>query len=173
MFSRRLRPDHRPDGARMKNARTLLLPLLLLAAAAAVERTGSAANDAVFLKPDTNEALYGIWTNAAYWGNNPDYAQKVILYQWGYCETFNKADDAMPSARATFTIVDKWTDSGGNIWYREFRREMGGRAARIVFRLDRIGGDGAVMESVYEFGEFPLEEDMDPRNPRYRVFIRR
>jgi hypothetical protein len=150
----------------MKTARALLFPLILLAATAA-------ANDTGFFKPEIKEALYGKWTNTAYWGNNPHYAQKVILYHWGYCETFNKADDRVPSARATFTLVDKWTGTGGDIWYREFRRETGGRAARIIFCLDRVSGDGTVMESVYEFGEFPLEEDMDPRNPRYRVFFRR
>ena len=157
----------------MKTARALLFPLVLLAAAAAAGRVGSAADDAVFFKPDMEEALYGRWTNTAYWGNNPSYAQKVVLYHWGYCETFNKVDDRVPSTRATFTLVDKWEDSGGNIWYREFRRETVNHASRIVFCLDRISQNGTVMESVFEFGEFPLEEDIDPRNPRYRVYIRR
>jgi hypothetical protein len=148
-------------------------PVILAAVTIAAMGVASDAGNAGFFRPDLKEALYGKWTNTAYWGNNPDHAQKVIFYHWGYCETFNKVDDTVPSAKATFTLVDKWTDAEGNIWYREFRREMGARAARIFFCLDKVSGNETVMESVYEFGDFPLEEDMDPRNPRYRILIRR
>jgi hypothetical protein len=97
----------------------------------------------------------------------------MVFDDWGYAYNYLRVTDRTSLEKWTSIIVDKWAGAEGSVWYREFRREMEARTSRIIFCLDKVSGSGAVLESVCEFGEFPVEADMDPRNPRCRVLYRR
>jgi hypothetical protein len=87
-----------------------------------------------FYVPSPSEELYGIWVNMDYGKTKSDWPQKIIIYDWGYAEGYLKVTDKDPCikwagwpgipCKWTYTIVDKWTDSEGNIWYREFTRQI-------------------------------------------------
>jgi hypothetical protein len=81
-----------------------------------------------------------------------DWPQKVVIYDWGYSEYYDKITDKDPCiagwagwpCKATFTIVDKWTDSEGNIWYKLYTQQP---KLQRWFELDKISKNGTVWES--------------------------
>jgi hypothetical protein len=63
-------------------------------------------------KPTIIEEIYGTWINENYSGTT---RQKLVVYDWGYCEGFSKAKDTTPTVRFTIAIFDRWTDAEGNV----------------------------------------------------------
>ncbi|MFW6181659.1 MAG: hypothetical protein ACOC8N_07925, partial [Spirochaetota bacterium] len=106
----------------MKHAGTTLLLFMLAAVAAAVlpghpghaGKQGDRQESAPYI-PSTLEELEGTWVNesAAY---GQEY-RKMVYTWWGYFELYRHINDARPSGRGTSTIVDKWKDGEGTIWY--------------------------------------------------------
>ena len=116
--------------------------------------------------PTRNEELYGIWINETYTGLSD---QKWVLSDWGYCEAFNKATDTIPKTRWTNSIVDKWTDAEGNIWYKVFEQAYYGGSYYAVYK---IGNDNKVLECTWKRTWFPSEDDLNLRQGGYRIYYR-
>jgi hypothetical protein len=122
--------------------------------------------------PSKTEELEGTWKIE----NDPraESEQKLVYYWWGYFETFRFANDKTPFTRGTSTIVDKWVDDEGALWYREFCR-TDWTSRTIFFRLIRLSEDARKWESVQSTIDFPSPEDLssdDRREKGYRVFYR-
>jgi hypothetical protein len=75
--------------------------------------------------------------------------------------------------KGTSAIVDKWTDSQGNIWYKSYDRDPDTRRAYLC--LYKISADKAVLESVWSYTDSPAEDDLNSKNPDfyYRIYYRR
>jgi hypothetical protein len=115
-----------------------------------------------------NEELYGTWVNPDYIGYGTK-LQKWVYYHWGYYEGYGRINDTNPYARGTSMIVDKWTDSKGNIWVKEYERETW--TLRPIFMLDRISNSGNVFEYVWSQEDFPKEADFESKNAMYNYCI--
>jgi hypothetical protein len=122
-----------------------------------------------FRLPDRNEPIYGTWINKDYSGNLAEYAQKWVYRAWGYAEAYNRAADANPSLRWTFILVEKWEDSFGNTWYKEFDQS----SDEISYLLVRVSSDRRKLEVMINLRAFPAESEMNPKDyDKYRVFFR-
>jgi hypothetical protein len=120
-----------------------------------------------FYVPRKNEEIYGIWINTTYTGWT--YAQKWVIYDWGGYERYSKATDETFVIGA-YIIVDRWTDSEGNIWYKTYVHERNEWIP--VFELNKISKAGAVLEYVIAFDDFPTADNMNSKNPYYRIYYR-
>jgi hypothetical protein len=115
-----------------------------------------------------DEELYGTWINEEY--NSAAYKGKKRLYHWGYYEDYRPADSEVVQYKGTIVIVDKWTDSEGNIWYKTYYRISG--SSTIFHELDKISNNGNTWEYAYTSVDFPSESDLNPDNTRYRIYYR-
>ena len=125
-----------------------------------------------FYVPKPNEEIFGTWVNKDYSGTRLVHPQKLVFRFWGYEEVYDKITDNNSSYQDTFFIVDKWTDSEGNIWYKVY--EQTGQYRYGWFSLIRISKGGTVFEHINT--EYPMmwptESDLNPDNPNYRIFYR-
>jgi hypothetical protein len=124
-----------------------------------------------FYVPIHNEEIYGTWVNAEYSGALP-FFQKAINYHWGYYDVFCKMTDTNACIRGTMILVDKWTDSEGNIWYKQYFRENWGYSG--FFEIDKISKNNTVWEFVFSSLEFPVEDDLSAKNTAkgYHIYYR-
>lgn len=125
-----------------------------------------------FVLPSSAEPIYGTWINENYAGQSSESAQKTIYYKWGYGEVFKKASDTNIASKFTFILVEKWTDSDGSIWYKEFDLMSYGVRS---YCLTKISKDGKTLETISSMGvmEFPAESDLNPDRASYRILNRR
>jgi hypothetical protein len=117
-----------------------------------------------FYIPKSNEEIYGTWIN-----EDMKY-QKFIYYYWGYAEKYKEVSNKTPTYKITFTIVEKWTDSEGNVWYKTFNRHNA--AMTTVFWITKISNNGTVCESVSNYGEFPSKDELNVDNFDYHIYYR-
>ncbi len=70
-----------------------------------------------------------------------------------------------------YTIIDKWTDSEGNIWYKLIT-EYGGKTygAKPFYELHKISNSGLTWEFVSSTEAYPIE--IDPDHPLYFTYYR-
>jgi hypothetical protein len=129
----------------------------------------SYAKDREFYKPSSDEELFGTWTNTEYSGDQ-GWPQKIVYHSWGYVELFMRIENKNPVWPATSTIVDKWTDEGGNIWYRDYYRDQFGG---VLYQVYKISNNGTILELIMRKREFPDEAEMNPNGPGYWIFYRR
>ena len=88
---------------------------LILALVVALMLIGCASQQYV---PKDDEELYGTWLNTDYSGvPHTYYCQKIVYSFGGGFGAYSFAKD-VSTYPGKFTIVDKWTDSHGNIWYK-------------------------------------------------------
>ena len=124
-----------------------------------------------FYVPTADEEIWGTWVNPEHSGG-PFYPQKVVNHYWGSIDIYMKATDPAPMFKGAHTLVEKWKDRDGNIWYKLYWRDSSGPA--LYFEIDRISKDGRVFEFCFDMSDFPTEQDLKSKNPRktYRVFYR-
>ena len=130
--------------------------------------------------PKPNEELYGTWINTSYSGhydpskNDP---QKEIIDSNGY-HVFRFVDDAGQYFAGAETIISKWTDSEGSIWYRTYKgawSDVNGKTVVPHF-LYKLSKSATVRESVfairdtYNPGAFPSK--IDSHNTTYMIYSR-
>jgi len=121
-----------------------------------------------FYVPKRNEEIYGTWVNAKYDGIS--YEQKIVYYYWGYGEFFRTLTNENLASKFGFTIIDKWSDSEGNIWYKTY--EISDNDYSVYFTLNKISKDATVLEYVDKLGDYPAEADLNTNNYLYRIRYR-
>jgi hypothetical protein len=121
-----------------------------------------------FQIPADNEPYHGTWINKEYAGTDWRTTQKNVNHSWGDAESFLKIADEKPFGRFTYILVEKWTDSKGNTWYKELEQRLGGKS----FHLCRVSKDGNTLEKIWRSAGFPTESDMNPKFPNYWIFHR-
>ena len=115
--------------------------------------------------PKENEEICGIWVNTEYSGAPMD-EQKIVIYL-GECEFYSMASIPVHSGRVKYTIVDKWTDSEGNIWYKRITEEHARR-----HELNKINKNGTTLEMVYSYIHSKFPTEIDPGHPEYHIYYR-
>jgi hypothetical protein len=155
-------------GGKKMVTRILMIGMVLLLSVAVFPT--SYAKDREFFVPSDNEEIYGTWVNTGYSGELT-WAQKYIHYTWGYCEYYSEMESKNPLIGwdCTSTLVDKWTDAEGNIWYKEFERyQMGDRWYQLV----KISNNGTTLEFTWNKRDFPVAADLTQDSATYRIYYR-
>jgi hypothetical protein len=116
-----------------------------------------------------NDEIEGTWINPEYRGGYTQ-EQKWVVYHWGYWESYSKVESTSYMYKGTFHTIDKWTDSDGNIVYKNIMRYSGGRD--YWYEFGRISEDGGTWEYSYSNLNFPNESDLNIDNAHYRIYYR-
>lgn len=156
----------------MLAACTLFLAVFFIGTASGTASAENVEARKSYYLPAKTEELEGTWIIKSDLFTKTE--QKFVYYWWGYFETYRFANDKKPWARGTSTIVDKWIDDEGAIWYKEFcRMDWGSRT--IIFRLIKLSDNARKWESVQSTIDFPSQQDLtakDHGGKEYRVFYR-
>ena len=121
------------------------------------------------LKVFSNEEIAGTWVNSDYTGFSSN-QQKYILYPWGYYEVYFKVNSDSPAYRGTYHLIDKWTDSVGNILYKSIVRPEG--SVHYSCEFGKISNDKTTWELVFSYVSMPIEDDLKLDNANYRIYYR-
>jgi hypothetical protein len=148
--------------------RLFLLAALVVVVATAPTPLLAADKTYQFRLPEYNEPIYGTWTNEQYSGENYLWAQKWTYLSWGLGKEYAKADDPEPLYEWNYIMVEKRTDTQGNIWYKVFNQWSGAKDYDLI----RISKDLNTLECVTGAG-FPEESELVPTNTSYRTYRRR
>jgi hypothetical protein len=146
---------------------TLIFVLAVMVIAGSCATQKKASYEKGFYIPTRDDVIHGIWINMDYSGDAFQ-AQKIVMSHWGYYEIYPLVENLTASSTGTFILVDKWIDTEGNTWYKDYVRN----ASRVMFELDKISNNGTIWEYVYYSQAFPTEEQMNPDGPNYHIYYR-
>ena len=120
--------------------------------------------------PTDNEEIYGIWINQEYGTTEASFSQKRIINPDGTWEEYSSMID-IGFRTLNYTIIDKWTESEGNIWYK-LRTEYGGKeyGTKPFYELHKISNSGLTWEFVRSAETYPTQ--IDPNHPMYFIYYR-
>jgi len=90
------------------------------------------------------------------------------MYPNGTWKRFLSRHDLAPGFTGSFTLIDKWTDSEGNIWYKMFWNL--GNIEWEMYEIVRISNSGKTLEYVFSEIDFPIGITTD--HPNYRIYYR-
>ena len=153
-------------------AAVFLLSLVLAACATTGASSGVSPAQKYFYVPAVGEEFFGTWVNPEL--RSPVYARKLRCYAWGLIEWYNEVDGTVYDGRGTSTVVEKWTDETGNIWYRNFERwALEDAYGSTVYNLLRVSSDGQTLEFVWAGTGWPNPADLDPDQNTTYVKYRR
>jgi len=113
-----------------------------------------------------HEELYGTWINPDYGGEWA--VQKIIIDPDGTEKRFHSRHDLATGWTCPITLIDKWTDSEGNIWYRMFWTL--GNEEWKMYEIIRISNSGKTLE--YVFSEIDFPKGISADHPDYRIYYR-
>jgi hypothetical protein len=136
----------------------LVLAVLIIAGSCATQKKAS--YEKGFYIPTRDDVIHGIWINMDYSGDAFQ-CQKIVMSHWGYYEIYPLVENLTASQTGTFILVDKWIDTEGNTWYKDYVRD----ASHVMFELDKISNNGTIWEYVYYSQAFPTEDQMSPDGP--------
>ena len=169
----------------MKN-RTLVSILIIIMAvliiAGSCDTQKKSTNEKGFYIPTRDDVIHGIWINMDYSGDSFQ-SQKIVMSHWGHWEIYPLVGNLTAVHTGTFILVDKWIDTEGNTWYKDYVRD----SWHVMFELDKISNNGTIWEYVYyDFPyltkdqmspddpsqDFPTEDQMNPDGPNYHIYYR-
>ena len=119
-----------------------------------------------FLAQADSDEICCTWVNPSYTSHTPPQIQ--IRNADGTFADYADRESTDPLRRGTFTIMKKWRDDAGNIWYR-IKRQTGSDEPR--YELAKISDGGQTLELVIRHDDFPSV--LDPANEGYRRYTRR
>jgi len=111
----------------------------------------------------------GTWINEEY--NSYAFCARYELYRDGKWDGYNRISDTGKKYIGHYVIVDKWTDSEGNIWYKMHVWEgpiFEGHPGS--YELDKFSESGKVWEYRADHYAFPTE--IDKNHPKYHIYYR-
>ncbi len=129
--------------------------------------------DEAFYKPEIGEQCYGTWVNHEY--DSSHKAQKIVIHSWGLIEMFIDIDSKTCDQRGTSTLVERWTDHHGNVWYKDYERwEIFGSYGESAYTLLRVNRDRTTLEVIFSGVSWPNPEQMDSEtNTTYLIYTRK
>jgi hypothetical protein len=145
----------------MKN-RTFVSILILVLAVLIIAGSCTTGNKAY--KKAFKEEVVGTWINTDYENNN--YDAKVVIKPDGMYEGFHNAQDE-DFGFGKITIIDRWTDSEGNIFYKAVVDIISWTNSYELWKLSK---SGTVFEYVWSYTEYPTE--INPNDTGYRILYR-
>jgi len=145
----------------------MLVSILILVLAVLIICEGYATDKKVSKKD--YRFIAGTWINEEY--NSYPHAAKLVMYRDGTWERYLQTSDTGIYDSGHYVIVEKWTDSEGNIWYK-MHIWVGtiGEGKPSRYELDRISKSGKVWEFINLSGDYPTEMDESVFN--YHIMYR-
>ena len=111
----------------------------------------------------------GTWINEEY--NSYDFEARYELHRDGSWDGYNRISDTGKKYIGHYAIVDKWTDSEGNIWYKMHVWYGPIDEVHISgYELDKFSESGKVWEYISDSYAFPTE--IDESHPKYHIYYR-
>ena len=112
-----------------------------------------------------NEPLYGTWINMDYSGRPP---QKIVFNSDGTGGSSSQVDSSDLTWKFKTLITGKWTDSDGNIMYKD---HWVGDWGEEGYSLLKISNSGNTLEYVFDGDKQPNK--IDPKHSYYRIYTRK
>jgi len=126
--------------------------------------------------PAENEEIYGTWVNPSYRTGVGElywawFAQKMIYKPGGTLEAYDAVAD-IGHFSAEYKIIDKWSDSEGNTYYKLYTK-WGDKTygQKTVYELHKVSNSGLTLEYINTYDEYPTEFDTD--HPQYHIYNRK
>jgi len=140
----------------------LVLAVLIIAGSCATRR--KAISDEDFM-----EAWSGTWINTDYGeGSNP---QKKIYYSDGRWEEYYQVTNEIRCDWGKATILDKWLDSKGNVWYKTHWESF--HLGWKGYAMGKISNSGNTLEDIWASESYPIEEwEPDRFEYNYQIYYR-
>ena len=115
-----------------------------------------------------NTGMRGTWVNAKY--SSSSIAPKLIIMEDGTTEAYSQLSATQRYWYGSYAVVDTWTDSEQNVWYKAKFTSIEGPRTLVDYELIRISEYGAVFECVLDYKDYPSE--LNPANLTYRRYAR-
>ncbi len=113
------------------------------------------------------EECFGIWVNCTY--NSEDKRAAKIIYNPDMTWTAYKTDSSFqPRWRGTISIIEKWHDKQGNVWYKITTNQLG--IDIIVYELWKINKSATIIEGTW--GAACIPKEIDPSSESYTIYYR-
>ncbi len=118
-----------------------------------------------------DEEFYGTWVNQEYKGKSSSrFWVKLVYKSDGTYECYGFDYMTTPGTAGFYTIVEKWTDSEGNVWYKVAWKSHSGRQKKLLGKISNSGNTYEYVSSRHG-GDFP--DKIDPNAERYRIYYRK
>jgi len=128
----------------------------------------------------TDQSFYGIWINTDY---VRDYRHteagdcKIIQHPSGAWISYYRVGNTTPSSAGDRSVIEKWSDYEGNIWYKTTCTNSAGgsggyRFVHSFYELHRVSGSGEIWEYVSMPAHLCWPTEIDPNDPEYRIYFR-
>ena len=121
--------------------------------------------------PKENEELYGTWINTDYPGNILGF-QQVIIDPVDLSYYYKVAERLPGISPYKHTIVEKWTDSEGSIWYKFELISDPDQQPTFYYDLARISESGTTLEFVEQQTYQGWPTEIDKNHANYRIYYR-
>ena len=128
--------------------------ILLLVFFVLIIAGGCATRRKVISDENFMEVWSGTWINTDYGkGSNP---QKKVYYSDGRWEEYKQVTNEIRCDWGKATILDKWVDSKGNVWYKTHweSSHLGWKG----YAMGKISNSGNTLESIQASESYPIEE---------------
>jgi hypothetical protein len=147
----------------------VLAVLIILGSYAATKR---AISDEIL--PMSDEDFFDVfcvtWINTDYGGGNT--GQKIIIRPDGTREIFSIVTSTIIGRKEKFTLLDKWSDAKGTIWYRGHWECLTPNRSK-GYEMGKLSDSGNTWEVLFASEDFPIEEWEPERfEYNYRVYYR-
>jgi hypothetical protein len=118
-------------------------------------------------KKEPTEEICGTWVNTDY--NKYYYRSgKVVINPDGTQYNYDKDNSNKSRIKNTYTIMEKWADNEGSIWYKTIL--VIGDTDVDYYQLIRIRDSGKIYEFMYFEVDYPTK--IDPKSIAYRIYYR-
>jgi hypothetical protein len=95
-------------------------------------------------------------------------AAKIIYHPDMTWSAYDRSSSTHPTWRGTISIVEKWTDDQGDIWYKVTTNQLGYDI--IAHELWRMNSSATILEGVWGLSSIPRE--LSPDAESYTVYYR-
>lgn len=121
-------------------------------------------------KSKLDDVLFGTFINK--WISPNKFPQKAVRFPGGF-KNYASLSDTIPSEQGSEHIVERWTDSGGNCWYKIQATMSNGYKFLALFKVSRSGTQlELVAKQVLDFRSQDYPTKIDPTATLYRVWFR-
>ena len=144
-----------------------LVSILIVVLAVRIIAEGYAADEKVTKKD--YRFISGTWINEEY--NSYAFSARLEMHRDGSWDQYNRISDTGKKYTGHYKIVEKWTDSEGNIWYKT--HIWYGPIDEVFisdYEIDKFSESGKVWEYISDIYAFPNEIDED--DLRYHIYYR-
>jgi hypothetical protein len=144
----------------------MFISILILVLAVLIVAGSCASRQKAISEEDFFKVWSGTWINIDYGG---DTYQKEINYPNGTYEVYGEVTSTEPGNWGEITLLDKWVDSKGNVWYRAKSETL--YFSHMYYEMGKISDSGNTWEYIWAGEDYPIEE-WEPDRFEYNYRIR-